>query len=191
MKEEIIVNTKQWKKSNLYLTDYIFLQYIYNKEYTEAEFFIMGMWDILERKLRLDMLEMELYIKITGDNLEDIMPRQKMLDIFQTTDEVSLKVWIEEWCNLWPKGVKSGGYYIRSNSQDCLKKMIKFIKLRKYSKEVIMKATKNYIDRKARENYAYMMKAEYFIEKDGMSPLATEIENINEGGQDDWTRNVI
>ncbi len=175
MKEEITINIKQWQKTELEISAFIFLQSIYNKEYDLAE--------ILYQKwyLRTGLKDFEelLYIKITGPELEDIMPRQKMLDIFQTKDKQTVAKWIESWCEIFPKGVKSGGYYVKSNAQDCLKKMIKFIKVRKYSKEQIFQATKNYIDRKAKENYAYMMRADYFIEKDGVSALASECENIN------------
>ena len=67
-----------------------------------------------------------------------------------------------------------------------------FLKIRKYTKKQIFEATQNYIDRKAKENYSYMMKAEYFIEKDGVSTLATEIDNLGEEDMDDnWTRNVV
>ena len=80
---------------------------------------------------------------------------------------------------------------MKSNKEDCLKKMIKFLKIRKYTKKQIFEATQNYIDRKAKENYSYMMKAEYFIEKDGISALASEIDNLGEEEDADWTRNPL
>lgn len=175
MKEEITINIEQYRISKLTsIADFIAIQCIYEKKY-EFLRMIIG-YNVVD----WEFLEKELYIKITGDSFEDIMPRQKMLDIFQTKDEQTVAKWIDSWVNLFPKGVKSGGYYVKSNAQDCLKKMIKFIKVRRYSKEQIFQATKNYVDRKAKENYAYMMRADYFIEKDGVSALATEISSLGE-----------
>ena len=173
-KDEIIIDFYQYTKSQLSIAHFTFLMFIYLKEYSRAIVLLT------KESIDLGWLEDNLYIKIATDQVDEIFPRQKTLDLFQSPDEKSVDTWIQEWCDLFPKGVKSGGYYIRSNKEDCLKKMIKFIKTRKYSKSIIMKATSNYIERKARENYAYMMKAEYFIEKDGMSALATEIANVGE-----------
>ena len=185
MKLELNINIKKYIASKLSLSEFILLQCIYNKDYDEAKL-IQGI-----EKINLKKLEDELWIKISGLLMEEIFPRQKMLDIFQSKDEQEISIWIESWLELFPKGVKSGGYYVRGNKEDCLKKMIKFLKIRKYTKQQIFQATQNYIDRKAKENYSYMMKAEYFIEKDGISALATEIDNLGEEEESDWTRNVV
>ena len=185
MKLDLNINLKKYIASGLSLNEFILLQCIYNKDYKEASL-IQGI-----EKIDLSKLEEELWIKITGLSIEEIFPRQKMFDLFQTKDEQEVVLWIEQWLELFPKGVKSGGYYIKSNKEDCLKKMIKFLKVRKYTKKQIFEATKNYVDRKAKENYAYMMKAEYFIEKDNISALATEISNIGEEEESDWTRNPL
>lgn len=185
MKLDLNINLKKYIASKLSLNEFVLLQCIYNKDYKEAAL-IQGIENI-----NLSKLETELWIKITGLGIEDIFPRQKMLDLFQTKDEQEVDLWIEQWLELFPKGVKSGGYYVKSNKEDCLKKMIKFLKIRKYTKKQIFEATQNYIDRKAKENYSYMMKAEYFIEKDGVSTLATEIDNLGEEEDADWTRNPL
>lgn len=185
MINEITIDIKKYIKSKLNLGQYVFLQALYNKDYNFARIVQST------ENLSLEGLERAMWIKITGLNLESIYPREKLLDLFQTIDEKLCSTWIEEWISLFPKGIKSGGYYVKSNKEDCLKKMTKFIKTRKYSKEQIFQATKNYIDRKALENYSYMMRAEYFIEKDGTSTLATEISNLGEEVNDDWTRNPL
>ena len=186
MKLDLNINLKKYIASGLSLNEFILLQCIYNKDYKEASL-IQGI-----EKIDLSKLEEELWIKITGLSIEEIFPRQKMFDLFQTKDAQEVVLWIEQWLELFPKGVKSGGYYIKSNKEDCLKKMIKFLKVRKYTKKQIFEATKNYVDRKAKENYSYMMKAEYFIEKDNISALATECANIGEEEENnDWTRNPL
>jgi hypothetical protein len=85
---------------------------------------------------------------------------------------------IDEWYSLWPSGIKSGGYYVRSGKPSCEKKLQKFMNSYEYNKDVIMDATKRYIDRMKIGGYSFMKLAPYFIEKDGVSILAGECEEI-------------
>lgn len=88
--------------------------------------------------------------------------------------------WIDEWIDLWPKGVRSGGYLVRSDKKSCEKKMNKFLKEHsKVTKEQIFEATKIYVERLRRANWSYMMLATYFIDKEERgSTLAMEIDNL-------------
>lgn len=183
---EIIINYKNYKFSQLPISEYIFLQLLYFKDYEKANF--IAIYDFVNLK----KLEEELYIKITGENIEEVFPRQKCIDLFQSKEEKTVEYWIEDWIQLFPTGIKSGGYYIKSDKADCLKKMIKFLKTRKYTKDVIFQATKNYIAEKEKVNYAYIQQAHYFIEKDGVSTLATFCANVNVKEEDgEWTRNPV
>jgi hypothetical protein len=91
--------------------------------------------------------------------------------------------WIDEWLELFPKGVKSGGKLLRSDRVGCLKKMQKFLQdNKKYSKDIIMNATKNYIEERREEDFNYTKCATYFINKEGQgSELAARCENLEEG----------
>lgn len=94
--------------------------------------------------------------------------------------------WIDLWFNLFPRGVKSGGYLVRSDKNGCLNKMKKFVKNNPlFTRDIILKATNDYIDYMRMKNYAYMSLAHYFINKDGMSILAGQcealLERINTG----------
>src|SRR5687767_1565373 len=72
--------------------------------------------------------------------------------------------WIEEWLDLFPRGVRSGGKLLRADAQSCLKKMEIFIKTYPaYTKEVIMEATRRYLEDRAAVNYEYTRCAVYFI----------------------------
>lgn len=95
--------------------------------------------------------------------------------------EDSVELWIDEWYELFPKGVKSGGYYaVRCDKQGCIKKLKNFIKNNpEFDKNVILKATKKYVDEAALQGYAYMKTAPYFIEKSGVSLLAGFCENVS------------
>lgn len=88
--------------------------------------------------------------------------------------------WIEKYRDLFPKGIYSGGYLVRGDRKGCIKKMKTF--MNKYpefaDKDLILKATKNYIDDKQKDNYSYLKLAHYFIDKDGISLLASYCEAI-------------
>lgn len=89
--------------------------------------------------------------------------------------------WIQEYRDLFPIGVKSGGFPVRGDLKGCTKKMERFLEdYPEYDKEIILKATKSYVDKKRLENYAYMQLAHYFIKKDDISSLAAECENLRE-----------
>lgn len=94
--------------------------------------------------------------------------------ILHNKKDSSVDQWIDEWFDLFPKGVKSGGYYtVRCDKQGCIKKLKNFIKnYPEFDKQIILQATKNYVNEAALQGYAYMKTAPYFIEKSGVSLLA-------------------
>lgn len=115
--------------------------------------------------------------KITFENLQ--IEEKFRIFVEKKTQSVDLLKWIDEWFDLFPKGVKSGGYYVRSDLNGCKRKMKKFISTHsEYTKDIIMKATQNYIIRCEHNGYQYMKLAPYFIEKDGVSMLSGECEAI-------------
>lgn len=94
-------------------------------------------------------------------------------------DKEVVEDWIDLWYNLFPKGVKSGGYLVRSDKNGCLNKLKKFHKkYPEFSKEIILKATSDYIDYYRMRNWNYVSLGHYFIVKDGISILAGQCEMI-------------
>jgi hypothetical protein len=88
--------------------------------------------------------------------------------------------WIEEWRDLWPKGIKTAGYYVKGSPKGCLKKMQQFIKDYKgVTKKQIFEATEKYIEEYRLRNFQYMKVSDYFIEKDKASILYAYIEQLN------------
>lgn len=81
-------------------------------------------------------------------------------------------IFINDWFELWPKGIKSGGYYVKTDKNGCKKNLEKFMKNHpNLSKETILKATKKYIEDMKDRNYQYIKLAPYFIYKDNISLL--------------------
>ncbi len=90
------------------------------------------------------------------------------------------KDWIEEWRKLFPAGLNTIGRSYRGDKQACLKKMRRFIKEYKYSKEIIMKATKKALVISELENYAYFPQAHWFIDKNRQSLLSQYCEQLDD-----------
>jgi len=94
------------------------------------------------------------------------------------------KDWIDKWRDLFPN-IKSGGYRVRSDKHGCLDKMNKFFKkYPEYTKDIVFRATKKYIEEKKKDNYAYISLAHYFIEKTKQSQLAAYCELVNDKEED-------
>jgi hypothetical protein len=92
-----------------------------------------------------------------------------------------VREWIDEWVEIFPKGIKSGGKPIRSNAKDCLPKMVSFIKQYKYDRDLIFYATREYIKQQSFKNYDFTRCAMYFIAKQGEgSDLATWCEQCKD-----------
>ena len=99
--------------------------------------------------------------------------------------------WIDEYRNLFPVGIRSGGFPVRGDRKGCIKKMKAFLELYpEYTKEIILKVTKNYVEMKKLEGYAYMQLAHFFINKEGISSLASECEDFKEIVQIENIKNI-
>lgn len=111
-------------------------------------------------------------LKRISDNIyKKEVPTDAILPV-STPNMEPLETWFDSWYNLFPTGVKSGGYMVKSGKQICQKKLNNFIKTHpEYTKEQILEATKRYISDFQKANYAYMKIAPYFIEKGGVSTL--------------------
>lgn len=101
------------------------------------------------------------------------------------TDPELVENWIDEWIEIFPKNVKSGGRLLRGDKPSCLRKMKIFMREYGYNREVILRATKAYIKSKQSENYAYTRCAVYFIYRiegnsraERMSDLAAWCEDV-------------
>ncbi len=162
-------------ETNLTPDEYVFLYYLAKGQMYNVN--LMPDYDKLERTGFIKQGE-RIHIRKRGIDLIDNkipVPKKKVKSEGDTLQ------WIDEWRDLFPKGVKTAGYAIRGTRGGCIKKMKKFIKNNKeVTKEQIFNATKLYIEEKKRVRYAYMRIADYFIEKDGGSLLESFIEQLGD-----------
>lgn len=88
--------------------------------------------------------------------------------------------WIEEWIDLWPKGVKSGSRPVRAGKQSIVTKMNTFLANHKDAKpQDIIDCTKAYIDDLESRQWAYITCADYFISKNRSSLLEALLDNFD------------
>jgi len=81
-------------------------------------------------------------------------------------NKVVISTWFDEWYNLFPSNVESGNYKIKSKRGSCKLKLSRFMKKHpKYNKDIILKATKLYIDEFRLRNFEYIQLAANFIYK--------------------------
>jgi hypothetical protein len=96
---------------------------------------------------------------------------------------------INKYRELFPKGNLPSGSPARISIKELEKKFLWFLSTYKYSWDVILKATKKYIDQYETEGYKYMKTSGYFIVKNGLdrtsaSTLATYCDMILDGDVD-------
>jgi len=125
-------------------------------------------------------LEARGLVKVIGEFYKDISIRDLGLELIGQSKSDTIIELAEKIREMFPKGVKSGGYPVRSSTVDIADKLRKFFKKHKYTQDQVLEATKRYVDRKGREGYSYMQKAVFFIEKDGSSTLAAECDNLKD-----------
>lgn len=124
------------------------------------------------------ILEESNFIKIIDDK---ILVRKKGVDIFQEPIVVknSIETWIDEWRNIFPSGVKSGGRPVRGDRSGVLTKMQAFVKQNpQYTSDQIFDATKQYVFESSLKSYNFIICADYFIKKNNSSMLAAMIEEL-------------
>jgi len=135
---------------------------------------LLGAVGILKQLVNRGFIHDETELKFTDKALEKIKQAPK-------PEKDNVLEWINEFREIFPKGIRSGGMPVRGDKSSCLRKMRKFVtEYKEYNKDLILKATQNYVDNKARDGYTYMQISHYFIFKNDMSTLASECENILE-----------
>jgi len=167
----MVIDTKLLKESTLSISMFVALQALIE---ADEELLLC-----IDRAVFL-ALEHKGYIKICGPNLvSDIELRERAHLLFSKKTDIN---WIDAWREIFPAGVNDVGFRYRGNRIECIKKMEKFLKkYRAFTPEIVIKATKQYVNRFEATNYKFMLLAHYFIEKQGIgSTLAEECDNLQE-----------
>lgn len=187
--EIMVINLKKLIGNKITVEDYFFSHMIYKGErfklarYLEA--FNIDEKPIIERLLGNGWLELR---NINDElHLNKLVPSQELQRVVEENlQQEAVEDWFNEWYDLWPTGIKSGGYYLRTDKRGTYRKMKQFtIDYPYYNKDLIIKATKNYLMEQSILGYSHTKLSPYFISKDGMSVLAGECENIGDAPEID------
>ncbi len=182
------VDIEKLIKAGLDFNQYLFCQFVYQQSKPELEkyldmfgkFFDRDSLEFIRSLGYLDLTEEKEGYKfgnmfVTEVFVSDFIEKPKITKV--NGEEVDH--WIDEWYELFPRGVKSGNYLVRSDKNGCLIKLRKFVKKNpEYSKEIIMKATAEYVRYCRMNNYKFMQLAHYFILKNDSSTLSAQCEAI-------------
>jgi hypothetical protein len=100
---------------------------------------------------------------------------------------------LNKYREMFPKGLLPSGQAARVTIKELEKKMIWFFENYKYDWDIVLKATKKYIDKYSLEGYMYMKTSGYFISKSekGMvvSTLASYCDMVLDGDDEDKNYN--
>lgn len=185
------VNVEKLLDYGIDWNQYMFLQFIYQQQQAMFDTYI-GNFDKFYTKDSLDELKDLGYLGLNEEKLgyrfNNMVVTSKFIEHFIEKAFISkvakerVEDWIDEWYELWPKGVKSGGStLVRSDKNGCLNKMKKFIKVNpQFTKDIIIRATKDYLAHLRMSNYAFIQAAHYYIFKNDVSNLASACEDIKD-----------
>lgn len=150
------------------ITEYTFMLLLYNNRREEA-YKVSDISDsqinrLIEKEYLTPQLELTRRFsdRYLSGNLKEIAYSEKNIDDF-----------VDKYRSIFPSGNSSSGYPYRGDKQGCIKKMRKFKKsYPKFTDELILSVTRDYVNTHFFKGYSYMQTAAYFIEKDGNSNLA-------------------
>ena len=136
-------------------------------------------------------------IETTGDRVTLTVPfyekdnfKPKKLGGEKQIDTIAIKKikaetvedWISSYRALFPiKSITGLDYHITGDLNECIKRMKKFMLDYRYSKEIIMQATKDYIGEQRNKNWTYTKKAHKFIRDLEGSILSEYCESAKRG----------
>ena len=168
------------------LSKYVILYCLYNHQEP-----ILDDFDDFSTSKRFMVLYIELmkdgFVTENGDEyIFKLTPKaitlmEEINQILKPEEKEADKVddWIQEWIELFPSGVKTGGKLVRSDKKSAHLKMKKFVKNYKFDKDTIFKATQSYLQDRERNGWQYTKAAVYFIDKrDEGSGLAEWCEKV-------------
>lgn len=125
---------------------------------------------------------------IINNKTQSIIKSKTQVDKATTIEVLD---WLNEWLELFPKGLnKLIGYDVHGNKNECHKRMSKFRKdnYELYNKDIIIKATKLYLNERQKDKWQFCKKNVKFIYDENGSMLENYCDRIIRG---DYTDNDL
>lgn len=128
-----------------------------------------------------DLLQDSGYIKNSEEGIIIRMKAQRLINESGIAPD-NIEGFVDNYRALFPTGVKTGGYPVKGDKQECVKKMKRFLATHDFTQQEILEATRAYLVIKKKELWKATQLAHYYIEKDGVSNLASMCEDIRDNG---------
>jgi len=181
----ILLSLKKLIKYDVTASEFLFMYLIQIQEKWKLSVYNRGRRFFNEKQV-LDLIERG-YLEIINNDksildINNLRSTELFQKVLNGNTDGDVEEWINEWYDLWPKGIKTGGYYLRADKFGALAKMKAFlVTYPMYGKDIIMNATKNYLTEQSIDGYKYTKLAPYFINKNGLSVLNGECEAVLDG----------
>lgn len=169
---KILFNIDKAKKLKLSPNQYIFLA---------CNVLSQEPWFELSAE-EFDTLQDTGYIKNTNEGVVVRMKATRLIKEAGIVPDTDIESLVDEYRALFPVGVKTGGYPVKGDKKDCIAKMKTFLSSYDYSKSEILEATRAYLALQKKQNWKATQLAHFYIEKHGISNLASMCEDIRENG---------
>lgn len=199
--KKLEINLDEYAKvsNELSIRDYLvlYIKFLNKLNYLPALFH-----NTMEYHDCLKSLETRQYIKITDDciiygdnaqiNVECFELRAKSTQIIEIKS-INYAELANKLRDIFPAGIRGGGgKLIKSPELAVVDKLKKFFKYYPDVKEEsIIKATKNYIENRRRDGWRYTTQLDYFIFKDNVSMLFSEIEGLSTTNREEFSINEM
>lgn len=170
MKMKILMNLNRLKTLKITPNQLVYLISLFNKQ--ECYFSIT--------QDEIDYLQTQGFLKETKEGTVLRAKTNNLMQELGISSVSDVEKLAEEYRALFPSGVKTYGYPVKGDKQECLKKLKSFKLKYNYSDEEILEATRVYLVNKKKDGYKGTQLAHYYIEKDGISNLATMCEELRE-----------
>jgi hypothetical protein len=130
-------------------------------------------------KTQLEDLSNKGYLSFGTLNLTDKFVKEfnPLNELFKP--EKNIDKFVDDYRRIFPAGNNSANYPFRGDKQSCTRKMRKFLKDNpSFSYELILNATREYVNYHFFQGYKFMQTAAYLIEKNGVSNLSALCESF-------------
>lgn len=128
----------------------------------------------------IDHLQTQSFLKITKEGIVLRAKTNNLMKELGISSVDNLEKLVDDYRALFPAGYKTFGHAIKGDRTNCLKKLKEFKTKFPYTNDEILEATRSYLAIKKKNRYEGTQLSHYYIEKDGISNLASMCESIRD-----------
>ncbi len=167
---KILLNLSRLKTLKITPNQLVYLISTFNKQ---ENYFTISQDEI-------EYLQTQSFLKITKDEIVLRAKTNNLMKELGISSVDNLEKLVDDYRALFPAGYKTFGLAIKGDRSNCLKKLKEFKTKYPYTNDEILEATRSYLAIKKKNKYEGTQISHYYIEKDGISNLASMCESIRD-----------